>query len=119
MSDVVSWVVEAAIKPGKLDKFKGVVEELVQSTKSNEPNTLVYEYFLSNDNGSCHIYERFADSAAAMVHLTTFGQRFAERFLAAADLTRVTVYGNANEEVRNVLGGFGASFMSGLDGFAR
>ena len=119
MSDVVSWVVEAAIKPGELDNFKTLADELVQATRANEPKTLGYEYFLSEDNGSCHIYERYADSAAAMVHLKTFGERFAQRFLAATDITRLTVYGSANEEVRNVLGGFGASFMSQLNGFAR
>ena len=38
MSDVVSWVVELAIKPGQLDNFKAVVEDMVQSTR-NEPGT--------------------------------------------------------------------------------
>ncbi len=32
MSDVVSWVVEVAIKPGELDKFKTLADELVQTT---------------------------------------------------------------------------------------
>ncbi len=74
---------------------------------------------MSEDSSSCHIYERYADSVAAMVHLTTFGQRFAERFLAAVDLTRLTVCGSANEGVKNVLGGFGALVMSELNGLVR
>ncbi len=118
MSDVVSWMVEVSIKPGQLDNFKAIVEELVQSTR-NEPNTLAYEWFLGEDNSSCHIYERYADSAATMTHLGTFGEKFAERFMSAVDLTRFTVYGAPNDEVKGVLGGFGATFMGQLNGFAR
>jgi len=118
MNEVVSWVVEVAIKPGQLNAFKGLVEELVQSTR-NEPQTVTYEYFLSADQASCHLYERYADSAAALTHLGTFGEKFAERFLRAVDLTRLTVYGAASDELKGVLGGFGASFMSQFNGFAR
>jgi quinol monooxygenase YgiN len=119
MSDVVSWVVEVNIKPGELNNFKSLADELVQATRANEPHTLGYEYFISEDDGSCHIYERYASPDAAMVHLRTFGERFAQRFLSATDITRLTVYGNTNEELRSVLGGFGASFLGQLNGFAR
>ena len=86
MSDVVSWLVEVSIKSGQVDNFKALVEELVQSTR-NEPNTLAYEWFLGEDNSSCHIYERYADSAATMTHLGTFGEKFAERFISMVDFT--------------------------------
>ena len=86
MSDVVSWLVEVSIKSGQVDNFKALVEELVQSTR-NEPNTLAYEWFLGEDNSSCHIYERYADSAATMTHLGTFGDKFAERFISMVDFT--------------------------------
>ena len=118
MSDVVSWLVEVSIKSGQLDNFKALVEEQVQSTR-NEPNTLVYEWFLGEDNSSCHIYERYADSAATMTHLGTFGEKFAERFMGMVDFTRFTVYGAPNDEVKGVLGGFGATFIGQLNGFAR
>ena len=49
MSEVVSWVVDHSIKSGQLENFKALVEEMVQSTR-NEPNTLAYEWFLSEDN---------------------------------------------------------------------
>jgi quinol monooxygenase YgiN len=54
MSDIVSWVLEVSIKPGQLDTFKALAEDLVQSTRT-EPGTLAYEWFLSEDNSSCHI----------------------------------------------------------------
>ena len=118
MSDVVSWVVDMSIKPGQLDNFKGIVEELVQSTR-NEPNTRAYEWFLSEDNSSCHVCERYADSAATLAHLGTFGEKFGERFMTMVDIKSFTVYGAPNDEVKAVLGGFGATFMGQLNGLAR
>ncbi len=117
MSDVVSWMVEISIKSGQLDNFKAFVEEQVQSARK-EPNTLAYEWFLGEDNSRCHIYERYADSAATMIHLGTFVEKFAERLMSVVDITRYTVYGAPNDEVKGVLGGFGATFMGQLNGFA-
>ena len=118
MGDVVSWMVEVSIKSGQLDNFKALVSELVQSTR-NEPNTLAYEWFLGADNTSCHIYERYADSAATMTHLGTFGEKFANRFMPMVEFKQFTVYGAPNDEVKGVLTGFGATFMGQLNGFAR
>ena len=118
MSDVVSWVAEFSIKTGQLDNFKALVEEMVKSTR-NEPNTLAYEWFLSEDNNTCHVYERYADSAATMSHLGTFGEKFAERLLGSVDVLGFTTYGAPNDDVKGVLGGFGAVYMGQLDGFAR
>jgi quinol monooxygenase YgiN len=118
MNDIVSWMLEVSIKPGQLDTFKTLAEDLVQSTRT-EPGTLAYEWFLSEDNRSCHIYERYADSAAAMTHLGTFGEKFADRFMPLLDLQRLAVYGAPSDEVKGVLGGFGANFLGQLNGFAR
>ena len=118
MSDFVSWVVDHTIKPGQFENFKALVEELVRSTR-NEPNTLAYEWFLSEDSASCHSIERFADSAAALLHLGNFGENFADRFMPLVDVKQFTVYGAPNDEVKSVLVGFGATFMGPLNGFAR
>ena len=118
MSDVVSWVAEFSIKPGQLDSFKSLVGELVQSNRE-EADVLAYEFFLSEDNSSCHIYERYADSAAVVAHLGAFHEKFAERFMSAVSLTRFTVYGPASDEIKGVLGGVGANFMDQFNGFAR
>jgi quinol monooxygenase YgiN len=119
MSNHVYWVLELAIKPGELNNFKALMNEMVKATQANEPNTLNYEWLISKDDKSCHLYERYADSAAVMTHLGTFGQNFAERFMAALQPTRFTVYGNPSDEVIKALGGFGPVFMAPIGGFAR
>ena len=119
MSENVYWLLEVTIKPGELDNFKALMKEMVEATQANEPNTLNYEWTISEDSQNCHIYERYADSAATMTHLGAFGEKFAERFMAAVDPTRIVVYGTPNNEVKEALSGFGPVFMAPFGGFAR
>ena len=75
MSDIagqVSWVVECSVKDGQLDAFKELMEEMVAGT-SGEPGTLNYEWFISDDGKTVHIYEKYADSAATVTTLKSLG----------------------------------------------
>jgi quinol monooxygenase YgiN len=92
--------------------------EMVESTRS-EPGALGYEWFLGAGGTVCHIHERYADSKAAVVHLGNFGANFAERFLGCVAPTSIDVYGDASEEVRAGLAGFGAVHYSPFGGFSR
>jgi len=118
MSDVVSWDLRLSVKEGELESFRTLMGEMVESTKE-ESGTLAYEWFVSDDGGSVHIYERYADSDAVMAHLGNFGEKFADRFFAAIDPTGFDVYGDADANVREALGGMGANFMGPFGGFSR
>lgn len=118
MGDQVSWLLELSVKPGKLDGFRTLMEEMVESTRG-EAGALGYEWFVSADGGTVDIYERYADSAAVLAHLATFGEKFAGRFLGAVDPTRLTVFGNPTDEARAVLDGFGAAYLGNFGGFVR
>ncbi len=119
MSNNVFWVLELEIKSGELENFKALMNEMVKTTQADEPNTLNYEWFVTKDNRSCHIFERYVDSAAVMTHLGTFGQKFAQRFMTVLQKTRYTVYGNPSDEVIKALAAFGPVFMTPIGGFAR
>ena len=119
MSKSVSWLLEIDIKDGQLDNFKGLMKEMVEATQANEPGTLNYEFFLDAAGKSCQIYERYADSAATMTHLGAFGEKFAERFMGAAEPTRFFVYGDPNDDVKAALEAFGAVYMEQIGGFTR
>ena len=118
MSDNVFWVVEVAIRPGQLDAFKALMNDMVEATQANEPGALNYEWFISEDGKTCHIYERYADSAAVMVHMGHFGT-FGERWAAAVEITGMTAYGTPSDEVRALLTGARGTVMAPLGGFAR
>ena len=118
MSKVVSWSLQMSVRDGCLDDARALVSEMVAATR-DEPGALIYEYFVSDDGTSCHIYERYADSAAVMTHLGNFGANFADRFMACFEVTSFSVYGPASDEVRDALDAFGAAYLGTLDGFSR
>ncbi len=118
MSDTVSWMLMLSVKDGHHDAFRDVMEEMVASTR-NEAGALIYEWFVSDDGSSVHIYERYADSEATLAHLGAFGENFAERFFGAADPTGFHVYGNPDDATREALTGAGADFLGPFGGFAR
>ena len=119
MSDHVAWLLELTIKPGEFDNFKALMEEMVAATQANEPGALKYEWSVNEDNTVCHIYERYADSAATMIHLGTFGEKFAGRFMSVLTPTRFMLYGSPDEQVKSALAGLKPVSMTSIGGFAR
>ena len=118
MGDQVSWQVELAVKHGELDNFRALTEEMVESTRG-EPGVLSYERFVSTDGQVVHVYERYADSAAAVAHLRTFGRKFGRRFVGMVERKRFTVYGTPSVELRGMLDEFGATYLEPFGGFSR
>jgi quinol monooxygenase YgiN len=118
MGAQVAWLLEVAVKPGQLDTFRALMQEMVASTRA-EPGALGYEWFIDDGGSVVHLNERYADSAAALAHLATFGETFAGRFLAAVEPTRLTVMGSPSDEVRAALSGFGPTHLRPFGGFAR
>ena len=119
MSDVIEWVLEMDFIGDDRDAMSALIREMSAATKADEPGALVYEYYATDDGTTVTVVERYADSAAAMVHLGNFGEKFAERFLSIFSPRRLVVYGPASEELRGALAGMGAEHLGYLTGFNR
>jgi quinol monooxygenase YgiN len=119
MSNQVSWMLELKVQSGREDDFKSLANEMIKDTQENEPGTLVYEWSTSEDGQVCHVYERYADSAAVMTHLAAFGEKFAGRFLSVLTPTRIVVYGAPSPEVKEALRDFSPVYMNDIGGFTR
>jgi quinol monooxygenase YgiN len=117
MSAQISWILQVAIHPGKLDDFQAVAKDLIAKTES-EPTTLDYEWNLSEDQTVCHIFERYADNDAVVTHVQSFGA-FAQRFMEACHPTRFHVYGTPNDAVKSALADLNPVYFSPLGGFSR
>jgi len=115
----VSWILEASFQPGREKDFRILVDEMVAATRANEPGTLNYEWSTSPDGSVCHIFEGYVDSAAVMIHLATFGQKYASRFLEVLKPVRFVVYGSPNQDVKNALAAFNTVYMQPVGGFSR
>lgn len=118
-NEQVGWIVELAVKEGKLDALRALADEMVTSTQENESGTLTYDWHISEDGKEVTIIERYADSDAAMIHINTFAEKFSVRFSDVANQTRLLAYGNPNEEVRAALSGAGGVFTTPILGFSR
>jgi len=119
MSKPLFWIVEGVIQQGALDALRSLIDEMVTSAQADEPGTMAYEWFILPDKSRICIYERYADSPAAMKHLETFGVRFADRLGQLVRIERVTVFGDASEEVVKALGDEDTRFLMPLSGFTR
>ena len=121
MNRHVSWVNELAVKDGKLETFRELMEEMVSGARI-PPGTLAYEWYISPDGGTVHVVETYADSAAVVAHHVSEGfalQNWARRFTDCVDVTRVVVYGDPNAEARVILDRLGATYHSAWGGFSR
>jgi len=74
---------------------------------------------MNDDKSMCTVLERYADNDAVMAHLGNFGAKFAERFLTTFAPVKLTVYGSANDTVREGLAGLGATHQQMISGFHR
>lgn len=113
----VYFMVQLAIKEGKDDAFRDVVEEMCAAT-AKEGGALNYEWSLSEDGRVCHLLERYADSDAVRAHLENIGP-FVERFLGVVDVVGVEVCGSPDAGAREALAAFGAKFNRPYAGFVR
>ncbi len=59
------------------------------------------------------------DAAAVRDHLANFGKGFADRFAAAVEVTRFTIYGDPDDEIRAAVSDFGVIYMVPIGGVTR
>jgi len=119
MSSHVSWMLVLDLQPGREAEFRALMNDMVTATRADEPGTLDYEWSLSADRRRCHTFERYADSAAVMVHLGNFGSKYAERFMGLLTPVGFTIYGAPDAAVKDALAGFQPTYMEAVGGFSR
>ena len=118
MTDQISWYVHLTVKPGHMEDFQTLTDQMVESTR-DERGALVYERFISDDGGDVHIYERYASSRAAASHLLSFKKTYGGRFSLLVDRKQFAVFGTPSQELRTLLDSFGATYADLLAGFSR
>jgi len=116
MFENFGWIVEGKIREGKRDEFKAVMEDLVAAS-SPEVGTLNYQYYVSDD-GNVMVYERFKDVAAAHAHIDTW-DKYADRWVAAAEPTRMVHLGNLPDDLRKRHAALTPRLLRPFGGFAR
>ncbi|WP_299571099.1 antibiotic biosynthesis monooxygenase [uncultured Shewanella sp.] len=112
----IGWIVEAKLKTGKREEFETVMQEIVAATMK-EQGTLNYQYYIS-DAGDVMVFERFADIESAHLHVSNW-DNFAERWVAAAEPTRMVHLGDLPEDLRVRHAALAPLWLKPFGGFAR
>ena len=115
-SNEVAWLFEVEVKPERWAEYEALVPELVESTQA-EKGARAYQHFKNEDTNTVCIYERYADSDAAMTHMGIFGEKFAARFMDLVSPVRFTVLGAPSEQLAGALAPIGAVIHSPVGGF--
>ena len=115
----VAWIFELIVNDGHDTAVGTLMTEMVDATRAGEPGTLDYEWYLSEDGRRLHIYERYADAAATLVHLGNFRERYMTRFFTALSPELMVVYGAADAAVRSALAQLAPPVMPHVGGFTR
>ena len=117
MSTEISWVFEAAIKPDNRDEYCALAREISADNHAAEPGQQIFEWLV--DGQDVHIYERYQDSAAAVAHVQRFVANFGARFMSLCTPTRMSVYGEPSDDLKEAVAGFNQRYLGPLAGHAR
>ena len=118
MNDSIYWLLEVSIQPRQMEEFRGLMKAMVESARG-ETDTLSYDWTLSEDSKTCHIFERYADNAAVVLHSRAFQTKFAAKFFDLAQPLSMVVHGKPTPQVKDALAPFSPTYMSPLGGFHR
>lgn len=110
-------IYHCAIDPADFPAFEQLVAKIVTET-ANEADTLTYEYVVNAARTEVHIVERYR-IAGLLPHVQQTFAPFAEKFLSLARIEKLYVYGETTPEIRTVLDGFGAIYLTPFAGFTR
>ena len=61
------------VHAGKLDEVQTIIAAAIQKVRANEPRTLQYNWYHSDDHSSYIVLERYEDSDALLEHLADVG----------------------------------------------
>lgn len=98
------------IHDGKIEEFKGVAAQCMESVKTKDSGTLQYDWFFKADQTECVVRETYRDSAAVLEHVVNLGETMGA-LLAVADLD-VEVFGSPSAELLEATAGLAPRVFS-------
>ncbi len=118
MNTEIRIVGEFTVAEGKTDAFEELIKAAIERARSNQPDTLTYEFYFSDDETKCYALELYRDSQAVLTHIEDVSELL-PKILAVAQITSVEIYGNATGELKEALASFGSEFFTHWSGFKR
>ncbi len=121
-SDEISFIISLKVNPNTTQNLNEFIEEITQNVINKEDFCLEYGYFVSEDQNSVTLYEKYENSEGAIKHGQNFidGPFFA-RFFNLFTLENFIVTGPASDAFKNFTSenGFVIDYRESVDGFIR
>jgi|TARA_B110000305_G_C19406548_1_gene623087 quinol monooxygenase YgiN len=119
-SDQIKFYLDLEINSKSPNKAIALIEEMVFFIKDLEPNTITYEYYISEDNKSISLREVYKNSEAALTHMNNFeAGPYAEKFLELMRINSFQVMGNASDDLMESVKAFTDDNRVLISGFDR
>ncbi len=88
--------------------------------ESNEPDTIIYQFYLNRSETKCIIHETYANSEAVLAHNTgVASQILLPKIFNIPSIANFDVYGNPSEELQKDLKSFSTPTFNLFTGFSR
>jgi hypothetical protein len=93
---------------------------VVESVNENEPGTILYEYYLSEDKKKVSLIEIYKTDADAVIHMKNFlAAPHSGPFLETFEIESFKVMGNSSNELKEILNDFTKDHRKLIRGFKR
>ena len=112
---------EADIAEGALSEVQDLMTRMVAFNEPDEPETLVYRAFISEDGKRITFMETYSDTAAMLFHDERFTQHFADDLFRLTANHRLATYGAVSEQYKAfaAASGFAVEYNDLVSGFSR
>lgn len=92
------FVDSSEILEGKLEELEMAIKELVEFVEANEPQTIAYNVYFSEDGTKMTVLQVHVDSASMEFHMKTAGPAFA-KFKDLLKLSTMDIYGKPSDRL--------------------
>ena len=120
MSENIHIRAEFIIEKDNVEQYKMLIREMSNFVETNEPSTLVYQFYLNGDGTKCMVHETYVDSNAVLSHNdSTASKTILPKIFNIAKLNTIDVYGNPSTELKKLLASFNSQIFNLYTGFSR
>jgi len=122
MSKQIQVFYELEVLSGKAGELREIARKMVASNEQDEPKTLIYNVYISEDEKLLTFLETWADSSAGLFHAERFATgEFVAQVLERTGAGRLCFYGDVSDEMKSWASenGFEVEYAHRIDGFVR
>ena len=122
MSRQIQVFYELEVLNGKAEELREIARQMVAFNEQGEPETLVYNVYMSEDEKLFTFLETWADSSAGIFHAERFAiGEFVTQVFEHTGTGRLCFYGDVSDEIKNWASknGFDVEHAPRIYGFLR